>query len=341
MTVSLLSRFAIAVPAGLLFVCGAHAQAPSAVTSEIAPNAEMPATDIPTAAATDQPAAQQTQTVQQISSLEDEMIGGIDWEANVVYAIGDGVPPANAINAAQARVRAKRAAMDEAMARLLEMVQKVRVDAESTTRDFVNESRSVNTAVSGLIRNAEIEEVRQFDDGSYQIKMRMPIHGQKGISSTLLPTMLNQVQKVNIVTRSTRSESTPTNQETAVAAPETSKTQNADDSQPHTALIVDATGVDASPAMYPRILSSSGENLYNVSVPDPNVSVVEGVAAYRTSLEKARQDQRAGANPLVVKAAKTAESGKADLVLLDEDAEKIADLGEGVLRNAKVIVVTN
>ena len=342
MTKSLISRLAIAVPAGLLFVCGTQAQS-TGDTTEIAPSAEVSATDSPTSptiGATEQRVTQETQKVQQISSVEDEMIGGIDWEANIVYGVGDGVPPTNAINPAQARVRAKRAAMDEAMARLLEMVQEVRVDAESTTRDFVNESRAVNTAVSGLVRNAEVEEIRQFDDGSYQIKMRMPIHDQKGLSRTLLPTMLNQVQKVSIVTRSSRSASGAGSQNSTTAVNVTSEMQPAGAGETHTGLIVDATGVGASPAMYPSILSTSGDVLYDISVPDPNVSVIDGVAAYRTSLEKARKDKRAGANPLVVKAAEAAGSAKSNLVIDDADAEKIAALGGDVLRGAKVIIVT-
>jgi hypothetical protein len=340
MSSSLVSRLAIAVPASLLIVCGALAQTASTEAGAAASGTELPETGGQAAGSTGESAAQETQKVQQISSLEDEMIGGIDWEANIVYGVGDGVPPTNAINAAQARVRAKRAAMDEAMARLLEMVQEVRVDAESTTRDFVNESRAVNTAVSGLVRNAEVEEIRQFDDGSYQIKMRMPIHDQKGLSRTLLPSMLNQVQKVSIVTRSSRSGSMPAQQEQAATVPMTSEAQPAGGSATYTSLIVDATEIGASPAMYPSIFSASGDVLYDISVPDPNVSVMDGVAAYRTSLEKAKKDERAGANPLIVTAAETAGSGKSNLVIDDADAGKVASLGGEVLREAKVIIVT-
>ncbi|MDD3471289.1 MAG: hypothetical protein PHS86_00755, partial [Syntrophaceae bacterium] len=84
--------------------------------------------------------SEKSQVVQQVSTLgHDEMIGHIDWENKIVYAVGDGAPPKDAINPAQARARAKRAAIDEAYARLLEAVQEVQVDANSTTRNFINE----------------------------------------------------------------------------------------------------------------------------------------------------------------------------------------------------------
>ena len=88
------------------------------------------------------------------------MIGRIDWENQIVYAVGEGVPPKDAINPAQARARSKRAAIDEAYAALLEAIQEVRVDAESTTRNFVNENRVVRTKVEGFVKNAEIDRTQ-------------------------------------------------------------------------------------------------------------------------------------------------------------------------------------
>lgn len=145
--------------------------------------------------------ADEKKVVQEVSSLENEMIGNIDWENQVVYAVGDGVPPENAVNPAQARVRAKRAAIDEAFARLLEMTKEVRVDAESSTRDFVNENRVVETRVSGMVKNAEITEMNQASDGSYQVKMKMPLNGAQGLGAALLPAQMGKVTRVQVVSR--------------------------------------------------------------------------------------------------------------------------------------------
>lgn len=341
---------ALAASASLLFALGAQAQetpaaspptpAPKPAASEpaaaeSAPQAPSPAVVAPPVEAEPQP--------QVVSVLEEEMIGGIDWEEGIVYAVGDGIPPTNAVNPAQARARAKRAALDEAMARLLEMVQSVRVDAESTTRDFINESRAVNTAVSGLVRNAEVEEMRQLDDGSFQIKMRMPIHGANGLSRTLLPEMLNRVQQVNIVTRTVRSDSSnpPPTETMTNAAADKSATPFSD--APYTGVIIDATATEAAEAIYPTILSQSGEVLYGLTEVDPNVAALQGICAYRQSLDKAKRDKRAGANPLVLNALEASGSGGANLVLSDEDAAKLAELKSagGILRDGKVIVVTN
>ena len=55
------------------------------------------------------------QVVEQVNVIEGgEMLGRIDWENMVIYSVGDGVMPPDSISPAQARVRAKRAATDEA-----------------------------------------------------------------------------------------------------------------------------------------------------------------------------------------------------------------------------------
>ncbi len=296
--------------------------------------------------------ADSEQVIQEVSSLEDEMIGGIDWENNLVYAVGDGVPPTNAVSPAQARVRAKRAAIDEAMARLLEATKEVRVDAESTTRNYINENRLVNTRVSGLVRHAEITELRQAEDGSYQIMMRMPIHGEQGMSGALLPMAMANIQKVGIATRVVRDDakfgSAPRKTRPVETVVSTSKTTEAtaapeEASMAYTSLIVDASGKEAAPAMYPRILNKHGEVLYDLSRVDPNAAVINGMCAYRKSLDKAKSEKRAGNNPLVIKALETSGSGRADLVLDDADAEKllIADADGNFLHQANVIVVTD
>jgi hypothetical protein len=298
------------------------------------------------------------QVIQQVSSLQNEMIGYIDWDNNVVYAVGDGVPPQDAVSPAQARLRAKRAAIDEAMARLLEAIKEVRVDAESTTRNFINENRTVHTRVSGMIKNAEIIELRQAEDGSYQIKMKMPIHGTKGISIALLPVEMNKVAKVSIVTRVVRQEPAQTKitvspQSTNIKV--TSKQPKQGTAEPETSapapkeaplftgLIIDATGLNASPALYPSVKTESGKVIYNLTIADPNTTIEDGLCTYKKSLDQAKKAPRVGNNPLIVKAVGVGGKQKVDVIVADQDGEGIvqADLQTAFLKEANVVVVVD
>jgi len=272
--------------------------------------------------------------VQTVSSLDNEMIGHIDWENNVVYAVGDGVPPAKAVNPAQARVRAKRAAIDEAYARLLEAIKEVRVDAESTTRNFVNENRTVRTRVSGMIKNAEIVEMRQHDDGSYQIKVRMPMAGPNGLAAVLLPQQLVNIQKSKVISTTVRGDAAPA---TIQNKPDAAKSST---SSKFTGVIIDATGLNASPATFPRILNQSGKVLYDLTKVDPN-QATNKMCEYRKSVKQAKKLSRIGSKPLILKAAGTKGNNRVDIVISDQHAEELlgADAGTNFLYNAKVAIV--
>jgi len=301
----------------------------------------------PTAPPTVEPKKEAREVIEQINVVE-HMIGHIDWENKIVYAVGDGVPPKDAISPAQARARAKRAATDEAYAALLEAAQEVRVDAESTTRNFVNDNRVARNKVEGFVKNAEIEKLKQFEDGSFQIMMKMPMVGKGGLSTALYPVQRGNVVQVRTVYEISQStvaaQPTPASPEMPREAPQTPGAPPPQSSKPEpsfTGLIIDAKGLDAKPALFPRILTAGGQTVYDVAIPNPNAAVEEGLVEYRKSLEDAKKLARVGANPLVVKAKQIGGKYSADIVLSEEDSRKIleADGRAKFLGDAKVAVV--
>ena len=279
------------------------------------------------------------QVVEQVNTIEGgDMLGGIDWENRIIYAVGDGVMPPDAVSPAQARARAKRAAIDDAYGRMVEMANEVRVDSESTTRDFINENRVVQTKVTGMARNAEVEEIKQFDDGLFQIKMKMPMDGAEGLSAKFLPTQINKVRKVRVIShtkKGTKSSASAPSSTDAVQETTTQKALN------YTGLIINVKGLGAKPAMYPRILDESGNSVYDVASANPNATIEEGLTGYRKSIDAAKQVARIGNNPLIIKAQKINGKYNADIIVSDSDAQKIfqADSKGGILGEAKVVVV--
>ena len=276
------------------------------------------------------------EVVEQVNVIE-EMIGHIDWENKVVYAVGDGVAPKDAISPAQARVRAKRAAIDEAYGRLLEAVKEIRVSAESLTRNFVNENRVVRTKVQGFVKHAEIEKLKHFEDGSFQVMMKMPLVGAKGVSAAIFPVHEQRVRMVRTAYEVSRGSSGSTTGKTGQRIDITIRTG----SPTYTGLIVDAKGFGTKPVLYPRIITEDGKSLYDVTVANPNATLDEGLVEYRKSLGKAKSIPRLGSNPLVVKASGVKGKYGADLVVSAEDAKKIyeANLRGKFLEDANVAVV--
>ncbi|MDH7501077.1 MAG: hypothetical protein QHH30_11925, partial [candidate division NC10 bacterium] len=80
--------------------------------------------------------------------------GKIDWSNGVVMAVGIGVPSADAVNAAQARTMAKRAALVAAQRNLLEALRGVRFDSETMVENFIAASDRMLSAVQGIVRGA-------------------------------------------------------------------------------------------------------------------------------------------------------------------------------------------
>lgn len=103
--------------------------------------------------------------------------GMINWTSGEVYATGIGAPPPNAVNPAQARAMAERAAQVVAYRNLLEIVKGVRVDSETVVENFMTKSDIIRTKVDGIIKGAMPVKKQYLSDGSVEITVVMRMKG--------------------------------------------------------------------------------------------------------------------------------------------------------------------
>jgi hypothetical protein len=101
----------------------------------------------------------------------------INWTSGEVYATGIGAPPTNAVNPAQARAMAERAAQVVAYRNLLEIVKGVRVDSETVVENFMTKSDIIRTKVDGVIKGAMPVKKQYLSDGSVEITVVMRMKG--------------------------------------------------------------------------------------------------------------------------------------------------------------------
>lgn len=80
--------------------------------------------------------------------------GGPDWIRNTARATGNGVRPADVESDAQARLLALRAGKLDALRNLGEQINGLRIDAQTTVRDFVATNDEVRTAMHTFIQGA-------------------------------------------------------------------------------------------------------------------------------------------------------------------------------------------
>ncbi len=113
----------------------------------------------------------------------------VDWERQVVAATGTGIAPPTAINAAQAEMLARRAAVADAYRQLAEEVAGVQVDAESTVQNYMVMSDVVRTKVSACVQGARVLEERAIPGGAYEVTMEVPMFG---VSNSLAAAVLTR-----------------------------------------------------------------------------------------------------------------------------------------------------
>jgi hypothetical protein len=117
------------------------------------------------------------QTANPSDAVETVGQGMVNWTSGEVYATGIGAPPANAVNAAQARAMAERAAQVVAYRNLLEIVKGVRVDSETVVENFMTKSDVIRTKVDGVIKGAIPVKKQYLSDGSVEITVVMRMKG--------------------------------------------------------------------------------------------------------------------------------------------------------------------
>ncbi len=98
-----------------------------------------------------------------------------EWQPVTLRSTGAGVPPPRAINPAQARLMARRAAKVEGMRNLLEQAYGVNISSSSSVRDFVLQNDSIRARVDGYIRGARVVDEKYLQDGSVETDLEITL----------------------------------------------------------------------------------------------------------------------------------------------------------------------
>jgi hypothetical protein len=234
------------------------------------------------------------------------------WAAGYIEVVGEATcDPDVALSEADCYVSARRAAIVLAQEKLSETVNGIVIDSETTLKNELLKSSTLRTKTYGLLRGAEIsyEDKVTLADGSIlaRVWMRLPLHGEDGLSGTVLQHAAAMAAERPVPTF-----------EFSHATVET----------PFTGIIVDATQIQARPAMAPKLLVLEElEAALSVEHVDLSIASEQGMVAYAGTLDEARAlSERIGEEPLVVTAVAPHGSTASDLVV---SAESGAALAEG------------
>ena len=249
--------------------------------------------------------------------------GVVNWTDSYVEAVGIGAPPQRYIGTPQARPNALRAAQVDAYRNLLEVINGVRVDSTTTIRDFTVESDVINTQVQGIVKGAKTMKQEYLSDGTVEVTVRMPMAGNFAL--VIIPRILEKRQ----------APPTPATPQAPATAPPASG------GEVFTGLVVDARGIQARPAMSPRIIDEKGQEVYGSMNVEREYAVQQGMSGYARDLTAAQSNSRVTNNPVSVKGLRTEGAGRSDIVIANAEAEKIRASGDnqGFLKKCRVMIV--
>ena len=244
--------------------------------------------------------------------------GKINWSEGYIEAVGIGAPPERYIGKPQARPMALRAAKIDAYRNLLETTKGVRIDSTTVVRDFAVESDVINVAVEGLVKGAKLVNQDYLSDGTVEVTLRMPMAG--GFAQVIIPKALEKRPE---------------------AAPPAPPAGPAPSGDVFTGMVVDARGLQARPAMAPKILDENGKEVYGSMNVDKEFAVQQGMSGYARDLTAAQSNPRVTNNPISVKGVKTQGPGKSDIVISNADADKIRGAADNMtfLKKCRVMIV--
>lgn len=257
-------------------------------------------------------------------SIEKVGQGEINWSAGYIEAVGIGAPADKSIGKASARPMALRAARVDAYRNLLEITKGVRVDSATTVKDFTVASDVINTQVDGLVKGAVVIDQQYMSDGTVEVRLRMPLFGN--LSQVIIPASIEKRKDL-------KPPDVPA-APPAVAAP-------AAPAVTYTGLVIDARGIQARPAMSPRILDEDNKEVYGTANVDREFAVQQGMSGYARDMTAAQSNQRVTNNPITVKAIKTSGAGRADLIIKNADALQIKASADNAafMKKCRVMIV--
>ncbi len=256
---------------------------------------------------------------------------GVDWGKSVVRATGLAAGKDNASSKGIKRAQAKRAAMMDAQRNLAEIVEGVQVTSESSMKDLMLDYDIVKTRVEATIKNMrEVSEKYNADD-TCEVVVEMPLFGDnKSLAAAAFLPFKNE-------TREPFPQPSTANVNSGAATLVNGAYSNGSQ---YTGLVIDCSGMNLNPVMSPVIKNDAGQSIYGHKNLDIDKVIEFGMASYAENSYDEISRDRAGDNPLVVKAVKL-EGFNANPVVAVNDADRIliANQSDQFLDNLAVVFV--
>jgi hypothetical protein len=109
----------------------------------------------------------------------------------------------------------------------------------------------------------------------------------------------------------------------------------------YTGLVIDGRGLQARPAMSPKVFDENGAEVYGTLIVKKDYAIQQGICGYARDLTAAQSNARVTSSPLTVKAIRVQGAGMSEFVISNEDAKNIRSAKDNLtfLQKCRVMVV--
>lgn len=298
------------------------------------------------------------------SDLVQKVNGGeIDWGKQMMYASAEAPmqPEDKVPNRARAYLAAKDFAKMEAIARLLAVVEGTTVNYQGSGKDLMDHDAGLRHTIEGYVKNVEIissEKVKVDGGDAVRVTVGTKIYGEATPGSAFLDSLAGvekpkqpplmelpveisvtvtvQVAPVVPPTTAAPASSRPVDASVEIIAPPSEG--------PYTSLVVDARGYGVPQAISPKIRKLNGDQVYGILGSKSDPAIRQGTVSYARTLESARECDRCGDNPLIVRAVgRGGGMSMCDVVISDKAAAQALEenAASGFLTGRRVIFVVD
>jgi hypothetical protein len=265
--------------------------------------------------------------------------GDVNWTSQVVRATGIGAPNV-AMPLPQQRAGAIKAAKMDALRNVLETIKGVNLNSETTVENAIVTSDVIKTKVDGAIRGYRVVDTRYMSSGDVEVDVEVPLTGI--IADAVLPSFFGG----GTFMASGGGAACPTcGQPWPSGRPVPSNVMaaggEADAGAGVSGLIIDCRGLSLRPAMAPRIVDDSGDEVYGSKFVSREYAVDIGMVGYEKDVNRAAKNDRVTATPIVVKGMQASGPNRTDVVISAADAKRIhgAAVNANFLQHCKVMFV--
>lgn len=270
------------------------------------------------------PAAEATVEISAVVKMEAKVVNWNKGAQSDIIAIGISRPDPRGL------ALSREAAIMAAQRNLVGIIKGLQIDSETTMEDFLIGRDTVTRKISGILRGAQIVEEDTTSDGGYYVMMRVPLYGQDSIAAAIVPELttgnpqpFEQITDTNL-------------DQTEI---QTLHTTN------YTGLVIDASGFELDSTFSPVIYDTNGRAIYGVDNLQPEKVISMGMVSYSNSPQDQITRDRAGSNPLVIRAVEVRGGSnsvnRVNCVVSVEDADRIllANESSHMLEQCAVVFV--